>query len=176
VSTTAPEDLGSEAKRYGDGRVTVLDVKLLDSSGTPVNQLEVDQSFEIQISVRVNASLPNLAWGYSMRDLKGQMLVAMMSTSDLSCDSNAVSKDETLVLSVKGTNALHAGVYTIAVGIELPVMTNLQHVFLEVVEHALVFRSIWPADPTKLFPGLVKVPAEFAVLARSGANRSALAH
>ena len=156
--------------------MSVLDVKLLDSSGTPVNQFEVDQPFEIQISVRVNAALPNLAWGYSMRDLKGQMLVAMMSTSDPSCDSNAVSTGETLVVSIRSTNALFAGVYTVAVGIELPVMTNWQHVFLEVVEHALVFRSIWPADPTKMFPGLVKVPAEFAVLARSGANRSAFAH
>ena len=35
VRTNAAEDLGSEAKRYGDGRVSVLDVKLLDSSRQP---------------------------------------------------------------------------------------------------------------------------------------------
>lgn len=43
-------------------------------------------------------------------------------------------------------------------------MTNQQHIFLDVVENALVFKSVWPADTTRLFPGMVKVPVEFEVL------------
>ncbi len=94
----------------------------------------------------------------------------MVSTSNPSCTVLPVRAGEILVFAIRGTNALHAGVYTVAVGIELPVMANQQHAFLEVVEHALVFKSVWPADPQKIFPGLVKIPASFALLARSGEN------
>jgi lipopolysaccharide transport system ATP-binding protein len=165
-------DLGLEATRYGDGRVTVLDVKLLGHTGVPADHLEVDEVFQIQIAVRVNANLPDIAWGYSMRDLKGQMLVAMMSTSDPTIVPRPAKAGETLVLGIKGKNSLHAGVYALAVGVELPVMTNQQHVFLEVVESALVFKSVWPADTKRLFPGMVKVPVEFEVLAASADGES----
>jgi len=165
VRTDTAVDLGSQATRYGDGRVTVLDVKLLGHAGVAVDRLEVDEAFEIQIAVRVNADLPDIAWGYSMRDLKGQMLLAMMSTADPAAKPLPVAGGDVLILSIRGKNALHAGVYTLAIGIELPVMANRQHMFLEVVENALVFRSVWPADGARLFPGLVKVPVQFHVVA-----------
>jgi lipopolysaccharide transport system ATP-binding protein len=165
VRTDAPAHLGPEVTRYGDGRVTVFDIKLLGLAGTPVDHLEVDEPFQIQISVRVNADLPDIAWGYSMRDLKGQMLTAMMSTSDPAIGLRPVKAGTILVLAINGKNPLQAGVYTLAIGIELPVMANQHHVFLEVVENALVFKSMWPADASLVFPGIVKVPVEFEVLA-----------
>ena len=165
VRTDAPEHLGREVTRYGDGRVTVFDIKLLGRAGIPVDHLELDELFQIQISVRVNADLPDIAWGYSMRDLKGQMLTAMMSTSDPEIGLRPVKAGTMLVLAIKGKNPLQAGIYTLAVGIELPVMMNQHHIFLEVVENALVFKSTWPADAGCLFPGIVKVPVEFEVLA-----------
>jgi lipopolysaccharide transport system ATP-binding protein len=167
VRTDTVGNLGPETIRYGDGRVTVLDVKLLGHTGVPADHLEVDEAFQIQIAVRLNANLPDIAWGYSMRDLKGQMLVAMVSTSDPAIAPRLAKSGETLVLGINGKNSLHAGVYTLAVGVELPVMTNQQHVFLEVVENALIFKSVWPADTTRVFPGMVKVPVEFEVLAAS---------
>ena len=167
VRTEAAVDLGPEATRYGDGRVAVLDVKLLGRAGVPADHLELDEPFQIQIAVRVNEELTAITWGYSMRDLKGQMLIAMMSTSDPAVAPLAAKAGDTFVLGIRGKNPLQAGVYTLAVGIELPVMTNQQHVFLEVVENALVFKSVWPADTTRLFPGIVKVPVEFEVLATS---------
>jgi lipopolysaccharide transport system ATP-binding protein len=165
VRTDAPAHLGSEVTRYGDGRVTVFDIKLLGEAGSPVDHLELDESFQIQISARVNADLPDIAWGYSMRDLKGQMLIAMMSTSDPAISVQPVKAGTMLILAINGKNSLQAGVYTLAIGIELPVMANQQHVFLEVVENALVFKSTWPADASRLFPGIVKVPVGFEVLA-----------
>jgi lipopolysaccharide transport system ATP-binding protein len=165
VKTDAPQAFGPNTKRYGDGRVTVLDVRLVDDTGEPVRELEVDQPFELQIAVLANADLPSFAWGYSMRDLKGQMLVAMVSTSDPSCTVGPVKRGQRLVLAIRGVNALRAGVYTVSVGIELPVVLNQQHAFLEVVEDPLVFQSIWPADPRGSFPGLVKTPVAFSVLA-----------
>jgi lipopolysaccharide transport system ATP-binding protein len=165
VRTDAPVDFGPTANRYGDGRVTVLDVKLLGKGGIPTEQLELDEPFEIQISVRIQADIPNIAWGYSMRDLKGQMLISMMSTSDPALGILPCKVGDSLVFAIKGNNPLQAGVYTLAVGIELPVMTNLQHVFLEVVENVLIFKSVWPADSRLLSPGIVKVPVEFEILA-----------
>lgn len=173
VRTDTVVDLGPETTRYGDGRVTVFDVKLLGHTGVPVDHLEVDEAFQIQIAVRVNANLPDIAWGYSMRDLKGQMLIAMMSTAGPARESLPAKAGDMLIFSIKGKNPLQAGVYTLAVGIELPVMTNQQHIFLEVVENALVFKSVWPADTTRLFPGMVKVPVEFEVLAASAEGESA---
>ena len=165
VKTDAPVDFGPLANRYGDGRVTVLDVKLLGREGSPTGQLELDEPFQIQVAIRIHADLPQIAWGYSMRDLKGQMLIAMMSTSDSSVRALSCKAGDTLLLGIRGKNPLQAGVYTLAIGIELPVETNRQHIFLEVVENALVFKSVWPADSSRLFPGMVKVPAEFEILA-----------
>jgi lipopolysaccharide transport system ATP-binding protein len=165
VRTDAVVNFGPATSRYGDGRVTVLDVKLLGRAGIPTEQLELGESFEIQISVLIRADLPNIAWGYSMRDLKGQMLIGMMSTSDQRLRPVAVKAGDSFVFSIKGTNPLQAGVYTLAVGIELPVAANRQHIFLEVVENVLVFKSTWPSDSSLLSPGIVKVPVEFEILA-----------
>jgi lipopolysaccharide transport system ATP-binding protein len=173
VRTDAPEHLGREATRYGDGRVTVFDIKLLGQAGIPVDHLELDEPFQIQISVRINEDLPDIAWGYSMRDLKGQMLTAMMSTSDPAISRRPVKAGTMLVLAIKGKNPLQAGVYTLAVGIELPVMANQHHIFLEVVENALIFKSTWPPDVSCLFPGIVKVPVAFDVLAVRSEQTSA---
>jgi len=167
VKTDAPVDLGPLASRYGDGRVTVLDVKLLGSEGSTTDHLELDEPFQIQVAVHINADLPQIAWGYSMRDLKGQMLIAMMSTCDASVRASSCKAGEILVLGIRSKNPLQAGIYTLAVGIELPVEINRQHIFLEVVENALVFKSVWPADSSRLFPGMVKVPAKFELLAHA---------
>jgi lipopolysaccharide transport system ATP-binding protein len=164
VRTDAPVDFGPTVNRYGDGRVTILDVKLLGERGTPTEQLELDEDFEVQISVRVQADMPNIAWGYSMRDLKGQMLIGMMSTSDPALGILPCKRGDSFVFGIKGSNPLQAGVYTLSVGIELPVMTNRQHVFLEVVENVLIFKSVWPADSRLLSPGIVKVPVQFTIL------------
>jgi lipopolysaccharide transport system ATP-binding protein len=168
VSTNIAMDLNQEATRYGDGRVTVLDVKLLGRADHATEELEVDEPFQIQISVRANADIPDIAWGYSMRDLKGQMLIAMMSTHGPSTGPRAVKAGNVLILNIKGKNPLQAGIYTLAVGIELPVVKNQQHIFLEVVENALVFKSVWPDDKSRLSPGIVKVPVEFEMLACIG--------
>lgn len=166
VQTTAARDIGKDVHRYGDGRVTILDVRLLDERGQPADELELDQPFELQISVRVNEDLPDFAWGYSFRDLKGQMLVAMMSTADVAANIGPVRQGETFVLGIQGHNALVPGVYTVSIGVELPVVLNRQHVFLQVLENAAVFRSIPPADTRGMSPGLVKLPVAFQVLAR----------
>ena len=167
VRTSTARDLGGDVNRYGDGRVSVLDVRLLDANAQPVAELELDQAFELQISIRANEDLPDLAWGYSFRDLKGQMLVAMMSTADSTATVGSVRRGETLVLAIQGYNPLVAGVYTLSVGVELPLVLNREHVFLEVVENAAVFRSLPPSDPRRMSPGLVKIPVTFQLLAKS---------
>lgn len=102
VKTDAPVDFGSLANRYGDGRATVLDVKLLGREGSSTDQLELDEPFQIQVAVRINADLPQIAWGYSMRDLKGQMLVAMVSTSDPAIGPRPAKARDTLLLGIRG--------------------------------------------------------------------------
>ncbi|HMS83253.1 MAG TPA: ABC transporter ATP-binding protein [Nitrospira sp.] len=173
VKTDAPVDFGPLANRYGDGRVTILDVKLLGRKGSPTDQLEVDEPFQVQIAVRVNADLPQVAWGYSMRDLKGQMLVGTMSTSDPAVAPQPAKAGDTLIFSIRGKNALRADGYTLVAAIELPVVRNKQHIFLEVVENALVFRSVWPADALHLFPAFVKTPVQFDVLSVADEGQSA---
>jgi lipopolysaccharide transport system ATP-binding protein len=152
-------NFGSAAKRYGAGGARILDVKLLDSFGRPKDQIEVGQQFIIQVSVRFEKDFSTFAMGYSIRDLKGQMLVGTLTTCE-NIQMPAVGVGDVYVLDFVSTNKLRAGIYTISVGLELPVIVNEQHVFLDVVENVCVFQSNFPADRATWFPSMVSVPAE----------------
>ncbi len=163
VSVSSPMQLPEGARRYGDGRARLLDVKLLDAQGDPVDQLELDAVFHIQAAVRFDAELPTFAFGYSMRDLKGQMLVGAISSGRVA-PNRPVSAGDVFILEIASRNPLAQGVYTVTVSVELPVLLNRQHIFLDVIEHAVVFRSVFPGDPALWFPAMVQVPARFTAI------------
>lgn len=145
--------------RYGDGGARVLDIRLLDSSRQPVSRLELEQSFIIQVSIRFDKDIQEFAVGYSIRDLKGQMLIGAVSTGE-SVKLPSVKKDDVFVFEFLGKNKVKPGVYMISTGVELPVVKNKHHMFLDIVENAVVFESHFKPDPLTWFPAMVHVPVD----------------
>ncbi|MDC4203448.1 MAG: ABC transporter ATP-binding protein [Candidatus Manganitrophus sp.] len=160
VSTDHEEVFAKTANRYGEGGVKILDIKLLNSQRRPAEQIELRENFFIQVSIVFEKDFPTFAVGYSIRDLKGLMLVGMV-TSGMDIDLPSVRAGEIYVFEIKSENTLTQGVYMISIGVELPIFTNEKHIFLDILENAVIFRSILPADPRRWFPAMVLVPAEF---------------
>ena len=164
VSTSAEIQFPAGHNRYGDGGARILDVKLLNSQGQPTDNLELHETFTIQVAVRFNRDMDNCAIGYSFRDLKGIMLLGGVTTSYPSFVASRAKSGELYVFEIKGVNVLAQDVYTLSIGIETPVVTNEQHVFEDILEHAVVFRSYFPSDRTAWFPARVWVPVEFSCM------------
>lgn len=163
VATEVERQWPDTSNRYGDSRGRIIDMQLLDENRRIVKELEVGQKFIIQVSLRFAEALPNFVIGYSFRDLKGQMVVAAVSTSER-VEMPSVSPNDLYVVEMSGENILTAGVYTIGIGLESSIVINKQHAYLDVIEHAAVFQSNFHPDPVNLFPSLVKVPANFEVI------------
>lgn len=148
------------ANRYGNGDVKILDIKLLDTARNIIQELDTDQEFLIQIALRAYKSLPEVVVGYSIRDLKGQMLVGGL-TSVSKAPTPEIHQGDIWIVEVKACNSVTAGVYTLSVGIELPVLLNWQHIFLDVIENAITFKSNFGTSSESVFPFMVKTDAEF---------------
>ena len=140
VSLARESDLAPTTKRYGAGGARILDVKLLDGESRPTEEIEVGAPFRIQASVRYDRDMPAVVVGYSIRDLKGQMVVGgLCSNEDVTLPPSVAG--DVCVYEVSGVNRLQPGVYTVSFGVEIPVLLNRQHVFVDVLEHCAVFRS-----------------------------------
>ena len=142
-------------RRYGDGRVKIGDVLLINSKGQPVDSLELHEKFTIRFTLRALKDIDYPAFGYSFRDFKGNQIVGAMSTNihdfpdiKLVCDTN-------YIVYIHGVNNLAQGSYTLNIGIERVVDRNSVHQFLDIIENALVFRSIYPVGSINIFPAMV---------------------
>lgn len=159
VSTSLENLWGNSVNRYGSREGKILDIKLINTSGIEVEDLQVDQDFIIQVSVKFEKSFPQFCLGYSIRDLKGQQLVGSLSYSRV--DSPSVKSGDLYVIEIRSTNKLKAGQYVLSIGLEVPVILGHQHLFLDVVENAVSFKSHFSPDPKKWFASFVNVPASF---------------
>ncbi len=160
VSTTHEGRYAEGATRYGDGGARILDVKLLNSKRQPTDQIELRENFCIQFSVRFEKAFPTFAAGYSIRDPRGLMLVGTVTTFE-NIKLPDVGHGDTYVFEIRGVNRLTHGVYTISIGVELPVVESKHHIFLDVLENAIVFKSNFPSNSNDCFPAMVLVPVEF---------------
>lgn len=145
---------------YGNGQVEILDIGLFNLNYQKISALDIGQEFIVQASVRFKENLPSFAFGYSFRDLKGQMIVGKMTTN-VSKSMPSVRKDEVYTVEITGKNFLKDGVYTVSLGFELPIQENINHIFLAVAENVVVFKSTIPADTSKIIAALVDVPVSF---------------
>jgi lipopolysaccharide transport system ATP-binding protein len=148
--------------RYGDGGVRILDIKLVNSNQNVTNSLEFNEEYFIQVSLRFEISLPSFCVGYSFRDLKGQQVVGSVTTVE-NINLPSVISGDTYIVEISGVNPLHAGTYTIAVGVEQPVILNQQHIIMDVIEEAVVFQVKWPEDTRVRFPSMVYIKNDFSV-------------
>lgn len=141
--------------RYGDQRARIYAITLVSASGHATTLLELHEQFSIRISIEADAPIDSPVVGYSFRDLKGNQVLGALTTNLQSAQLPALRKGDRLELVFTGINRLAQGTYTLTVGLEEVVDLNRVHQFIEVVEHALVFRSTFGSDPRNIFPAMV---------------------
>lgn len=142
-------------RRYGDGRARIGDVLLMNSQGQPVDSLELHEKFTIRFTLRALKDIDCPAFGYSFRDFKGNQIVGAMSTNIQDFPNINLVSNTDYIVYIRGVNNLVQGSYTLNIGIERVVDKNTVHQFLDVIENALVFRSIYPVGEINVFPAMV---------------------
>ena len=76
----------------------------------------------------------------------------------------AVEQGDVYVIEMKSQNILNAGVYSLTFAVELPVVINQQHIYLDWINDALIFKVSLAEDPLDRFTSKVYLPAEIKSL------------
>lgn len=163
VSTDQEIEFAEGYHRYGEGGAKVLDIKLLNSHNLPTTELESREEFTIQASIVFNKDLPTFCFGYLIRDIKGIDIVGTV-TSIEKVYMPSVEKGEIYVVEMKSKNILNAGVYSLTFAVELPIVINQQHIYLDWINDALVFKVNLAEDTLDRFTSKVYVSAEIKSL------------
>ena len=163
VSTDKEVKLAEGAHRYGEGGARILEIKLLNSQNLPTEQLEAKESFTIQASIKFDQDFPTFCFGYLIRDIKGIDIIGTV-TSVEKVHIPAAAQGEIYVVEMKSKNILNAGIYTLTFAVEMPIVTNQQHLYLDWINDALVFKVNLAEDPLDRFTSKVYVPAEINCL------------
>ena len=152
--SSLPSSFGDSSKRYGNGKATIIDVTLLNSSEQSTENLVLHESFKIKIKFEVNSYIQKPAIGYMFRDLKGNSVVGMMS-SGMKKDLPSFIAGDIYEVLIVGKNALSSGSYSLLVAIENIAHKNHLHEFVDVIEDAIFFKSHFGSAPEDIFPSMV---------------------
>lgn len=147
--------------RFGNGDATLLDVKIVNLKRAAVSDLEIDKKYIIQISLKINKNIPRLAVSFSFRDLKGQMLTGGVTTVSNSPIPKKIQVNDIWLVEAFFENKLKAGNYTLSAGLEIPIIDNQKHIFLDVVENAISFSSMQSTSNESIFHYFVKTDVSF---------------
>ncbi|WP_181243778.1 ABC transporter ATP-binding protein [Chamaesiphon polymorphus] len=159
VDTTQQVKLAEGCHRYGEGGAKVLDIKLLNSQHQPTAELESREDFIIQAAILFEKDFPTFCFGYLIRDIKGIDIIGTV-TSVEKVDMPPATAGQVYVVEMRSKNMLNVGVYTLTVAVELPVVMNQNHIFLDYIDDAIVFKVNMAEDPLDRFTAKVYVPAE----------------
>ncbi|AFY91608.1 ABC transporter ATP-binding protein [Chamaesiphon minutus] len=159
VDTKQQAELAEGCHRYGEGGAKVLDIKLLNSQHQPTAELESREEFIIQAAILFEKDFPTFCFGYLIRDIKGIDIIGTV-TSVEKVDMPPATAGQVYVVEMRSPNMLNVGVYTLTVAVELPVVMNQNHIFLDYIDDAIVFKVNMAEDPLDRFTAKVYVPAE----------------
>ncbi|NUN64590.1 ABC transporter ATP-binding protein [Pseudanabaena biceps] len=163
VSVDQVMDMAVGSYRYGDGGAQVLDIKLLNSQRLPTTELESREDFIIQASILFNKNLPTFCFGYLIRDIKGIDLIGTV-TSIEKIDMPAVKHGDVYVVEMHSSNMLNSGVYSLTFAVEFPILINQNHIFLDYINDAIVFKVHVAQDPLDRFTAKIYTPAKIKCL------------
>ncbi|MEH2361251.1 ABC transporter ATP-binding protein [Nostoc sp.] len=150
VKTDGEINFSDSVYRYGDGGAKLLDIKVLNSLHQVTEQLEYKEDFYIQASILFEKYFSTFSAGYLIRDLKGIEIIGSTTTTE-NIDMPAVEPGEVYIIEAKTLNILNDGIYTIVFGVELPVLPNEQHIYLDVIDNSVVFKINPPMNPMQRF-------------------------
>jgi ABC-type polysaccharide/polyol phosphate transport system ATPase subunit len=163
VSTTKAVQFPDSAHRYGDGGAKILDVKLLNNQGYPTAELDFKEDFTIQVSILFEKDFPTFCFGYLIRDVKGIDLIGTTTVVEKN-DLPSTKPGDVYVAEIKVPNVLNSGIYTLTFAVEQPVVLNQQHVFLDWIDNAVVFKINNPEDALDRFTSRVYIASEIRCL------------
>jgi ABC-type polysaccharide/polyol phosphate transport system ATPase subunit len=149
----------NESRRYGDGGARLLDLIVLDENNQSTSRIDYLQDFSIQASVIFEKDFETFSVGYLVSDLHGVSLVGTTTVVE-KIEMPSVNAGEIYVFEFKTKNNLNHGIYTIWFGIELPVIENEQHIFLDVVESAAVIKIDPPISSADRFWSRTYTPVD----------------
>ncbi|MBD2666514.1 ABC transporter related protein [Richelia sinica FACHB-800] len=150
VNIDRETEFAEGAYRYGDGGAKILDIKILNHAHKIANHIEYKQDFFIQAAILFEKSFATFCFGYLIKDLKGIELIGTTTTTE-NLEIPSVNAGDIYVVEAKTKNTLNDGIYTIAFGVELPVTPNQQHIYLDLVDNAVVFKVNPPENPLDKF-------------------------
>jgi teichoic acid transport system ATP-binding protein len=162
VVSKSPKILDMDvAQRYGDGRGTIINCIILNSDYKPVTELISGNDYYVQVLIQFNADLPTFACGTSLSSLDGIQQLTWINSQD-HVTFPPVQKDEIYCITIKVDVPIKAGVYTLSVGLELPVLFNQQHQFLDVIMNCDVVRVNFKS-PQDGFSSMFRVNGEYFI-------------
>lgn len=150
---TERKDDRTVATVSGTGEAVIESLRLIDSSGQPVEYIAVGADVALRARVRINAAVPRLIFGYMIRDRLGQAVYGT-NTHHTNQAIEAAGVGEFIEFNVQFTAALGPGSYSVSVALsstETHLVRNYQWKDL-----ALVFTVANVEYP--IFVGLAHLP------------------
>lgn len=149
------------SQRYGDGRATILDAIILDSDYKPTSELISKEEYFVQISVKFSEPLQTFVIGFSLSSMDGIQQLTWTNAQD-GIVFPAVEKNAIYIVTTKIQVPIKAGIYTLNIGVESPVIFNQNHQFLDVIMN---FRPIQInfASPDKGFSAMFYTKGEYSL-------------
>ncbi|QFS45352.1 ABC transporter ATP-binding protein [Nostoc sphaeroides] len=163
VKTDGEVNFSESVYRYGDGGAKLLDIKVLNSLHQVTEQLDYKEDFYIQASILFEKSFSTFSAGYLIRDLKGIEIIGSTTTTE-NIDMPSVEPGEVYIIEAKTLNILNDGIYTITFGIEIPVIPNQQHIYLDAIENVAIFKVNLPENPLNKFWSKAYAPVEISYM------------
>jgi hypothetical protein len=147
------------SQRYGDGRATILNVIILDNSYKPVQELISNEEYFVQISVKFSESLPTFVIGFSLSSIDGIQQLTWTNAQD-GIVFPSVEKNSTHIVTTKIKVPIKAGLYTLNLGVELPILVNQNHQYLDVIMNYQPIKIDF-ATPDKGFSAMFYTQGEY---------------
>ncbi|MEQ9359176.1 ABC transporter ATP-binding protein [Coleofasciculus chthonoplastes] len=107
---------GLHEHRHGNQIAVINEVKIINIYNRQVETIETGSLFKIQVKLAVNAKLPDLVIGISIRNLMG-LVIYGTNTQGLNCQLPQLDRGQKLTVEFQLPCNLHKGIYTVTVGV-----------------------------------------------------------
>lgn len=156
---------GHTATESGTGEASFVELDLVDAAGLAVEHVVVGQPVRLRARVRLNAAVPQLVFGYMLRDRLGQPIFGT-NTHHTGQVLRHLAAGEEVVFEAAFEADLGPGSYSVSIALS-STETHLVHNY-EWKDLALVFTVANPARP--IFVGCAYIPPEITVVRTKGSG------
>ena len=149
------------SQRYGDGRAIILDAVVLNQKYEKVQEIIAKKDYFVQISILFNSDLPTFVAGAILTSLDGIQQLGCLNSQD-QVEFPAVQKGQIYIVTIKLNCPLKAGIYSLTLVCEYPVINNLNHNFLDVINNFLPIKIVYE-DNANTFYSMFYIKGEYFI-------------